>query len=393
MPFSQQDWQKILKLAETDGPRFGFPERRDRSVLLGSFNTLKLGDAGDGAKRWDFLQLVASRFDLLALQEIMDDLAGLNRLRSSLDGDVDIVVSDTTGAAPGDAGLRERLAFLFRPGSVARDELASDITYDRSRVVQKLFENFETWSQFFEDFKARVKKATDAGKRPPSLSERTQPAFLTFIRTPHCAAFRILGRSGAAPVPFLATNAHMLFGHAKAERRREFLALLEWLFLRSKAEARLFHPNLILLGDLNFDFAPGTQRALVEQTLRDLNQNQLSAADAARVNFPFAFVHPGRADVFRTNARRDETFDHIAFFVDPHEPRLPRTTENAQAGTGGPDGFDYGVVDFVDLIAQALDGKPFASLGEARQDAILGECKDSISDHMPIWTRIPIPGA
>jgi hypothetical protein len=392
MAFSESQWRDIFDLAESDGARFGFPERRDRSVLMGGFNTLKLGDASDGAKRWDFLQLLASRFDLLALQEVMDDLSGLNRLLDSLDGDVDVVVSDTTGAAPGDRGLRERLAFVFRPGRIARDELASDITYDRSRVTQKLFENFATWRDFFEDFERRVREAEETGRRRPSLSERTQPAFLTFIRTPHCAAFRILGRQGAAPIPFLATNAHMLFGNARSERRREFLALLEWLFERSKVDGRRFHPNMILLGDLNFDFDRGRERNLIEDSLRQLNNNQLSARDASRVNFPFAFVHPGRPGPFRTNARGDETFDHIAFFVDPDEPRLPRTTDNARAGQS-LDGFDYGVIDFVELFAEALHGADFNSLTGSQQDALFESCEDQVSDHMPIWTRLPIPGA
>lgn len=393
MSFTEAQWDTILDLTETDGGRFGLPERRDRSVLLGSFNTLKLGRDDDDAKRWDFLQRITSCFDLLAVQEVLDELAGLNRLRRSLDGDVDVVVSDTTGAAPGDRGLRERLAFLFRPGRVARDELASDITYDRSRVVAKLHENFQVWRGFFEDFERRVREAEERGTSPPSLSSRTQPAFLTFIRTPHCVAFRILGRQGVQGIPFLATNAHMLFGNAKSERRREFMSLLEWLFQRSRAEERIFHPNLILLGDLNFDFAPGRERELIEQTLRELNRNQLSASDAARVNFPFTFAHPDRGATIRTNARRDETFDHIAFFVDSNEARLPRTDDNAIAGARGPDGYDYGVFNFVELFAEALHGKAFDDISPAEQEGILDECRDRISDHMPIWVRIPIPGA
>ena len=45
MGFSQQEWSTAFSLIDNEGARFGFPERRNRSVIVGSFNTLKLGDA------------------------------------------------------------------------------------------------------------------------------------------------------------------------------------------------------------------------------------------------------------------------------------------------------------------------------------------------------------
>ena len=107
MGFTNQEWSHAFDLIDSDGLRFGFPERRNRSVLLGSFNTLKLGNRDDAERRWDFLTLVADRFDLLSLQEVMDNLDGLNRLVDSLDDDFRMLVSDTTGAARGRSGRGE----------------------------------------------------------------------------------------------------------------------------------------------------------------------------------------------------------------------------------------------------------------------------------------------
>jgi hypothetical protein len=392
--FTNAEWARIMAAVEADGARFGLPARRDRSVVIGTFNALKLGSAAETARRWEFLTLVASRFDLLGVQEVMDELAGLDRLRASLDAGYDVIVSDTTGAAPGEAGLRERLAFLYRTTRFERRELVSDITYDRSRVVENLFRNREAWQTFFDRFAADAALATAAGADPPSLAERAHPAFLTFIRTPHCAALRLRSRNGAAPVEFLAVNAHMLFGKAKSERREEFEALLEWLVLRARASNRALDKNMILLGDLNMDFQSSQNpRNVVEDRLRALNKGVLSDAQSARVNFPLLSPHPATSSFLRTNARSTETFDHIALFIDPSETGLPRVPANATAGRSGPDGYDYGVFNYVELIAQTLNGASFNTLSTAQKTSIIDRVNDEISDHMPAWVRIPVPGA
>lgn len=58
---------------------YGLPVRRTGSVVMTSFNTLKLGRGTNSAKWWDFLNAFLSRCDLIALQEVMDDLSGVRR--------------------------------------------------------------------------------------------------------------------------------------------------------------------------------------------------------------------------------------------------------------------------------------------------------------------------
>ena len=392
--FTDTQWQSIDKKLRHNPARFGLPIRRSGSVVLGSFNALKLGKARNSDKRWAFLTRFASRCDLLALQEVMDDLSGIRRLHAALGSSYELIVSDTTGAAPGDAGLRERLAYLYRPARVSLKELVSDITYDRSVVTNSLRQDIDLWTAFFKAIDDENEARRLQGKKPKSLSKFALPAFLTFIRTPHCASFSIKGKNGAAPIDFLGVNAHTLYGKSKEERTREFNALLEWLVKRAKSSDRMYFKNMIVMADLNMQFDDAdNQYSDIVKRLIDLESNLLTGQDAARVNFPFLDVHPSETALFHTNARNTETFDHVAFFIDKRETQLPLVTANVSAGEGGPNAYDYGVFNFPELFVQTLHDKPFDDLTAGQRNTLLSNAKADVSDHMPIWVRLPIPGA
>lgn len=392
--FSEQEWQAINKRLNQSPARYGCPIRRNDSVVIGSFNALKLGKDGDDRKRWDFLRRFVSRYDLLAIQEVMDDLSGVRRLEQAVGSSFRLIVSDTTGAIPGALGLRERLAFLYRPSRIELRELASDITYDRSVVISTLKQDIDVWKKFFKDFDDTNALRDQQGKDKLGLSDVEHPKFVTFIRTPHCASFSIKGRGGARPVDFLAVNAHLLYGQSEEERTREFFALLEWLVQRAKQSERMYYKNIILMGDLNMDFgSPDSRYSDIVRLLIELNSNLLTGQSAARVNFPFLNVHPDQTSLFSTNARRDETFDHVAFFIDKNETGLPLDDQNQQAGRGGSNDYDYGLFDFPELFAQAIYGKSFLQLDKTQIKSIYSKGKADVSDHVPIWVRIPIPGS
>ncbi len=58
------------------------------------------------------------------------------------------------------------------------------------------------------------------------------------------------------------------------------------------------------------------------------------------------------------------------------------------------DGYDYGVVDFASLFAEVRFGDSNVdNLTSAQQTQLYKACKDEVSDHMPIWVRLSIPGA
>jgi hypothetical protein len=139
--------------------------------------------------------------------------------------------------------------------------------------------------------------------------------------------------------------------------------------------------------------SPESRYSDIVKLLIELNSNLLTGSSAARVNFPFLDIHPDQSMLFNTNARKTETFDHVAFFIDKNETGLPQEDKNQQAGQDGPNAYDYGVFDFPELFAQALHGKSFYQLSKSQINKIFSSSKADVSDHMPIWVRIPVPGS
>ena len=161
--FSKSQWDKIIALAKKSPGKFGFPARRGGSVVIGTFNIRKLGELKKrSADSWKFLELMCKRFDLLAVQEVMDETEGVQHLKERMGRDTGLVISDVTGVFPGARGNAERLAFLFNKKRVSHTELASDITFDRSEIVRNLFENRKdyrkTWNKYEKDLKNWEKK-------------------------------------------------------------------------------------------------------------------------------------------------------------------------------------------------------------------------------------------
>lgn len=421
--FTPAEWTRINALLDADPVRYGFPARRDDSVVLSSFNIRKLGTLktkSDGAFR--LLARYVKATDLLAIQEIQDDLEALGFLKDLAGDRYGMAVSDVTGAIPGRDGLIERLGFFFRWDTVERTEVASDISYDRSAVQDNLLKfraefgaalearagevaDFEARKRAYDEARAarRRGEAVDLPSRPDMPAFKL-PQFLTFIRAPYCCSFKIRPLGAAEPYEFLAVNAHLLYGDASAqkdERRAEFFALLDWIYTRVKKRDRIYHLNFILLGDLNLDFDdPVEDRAEVETFIKQIDQEFLKSKKAARVNFPFFDAHPvhgeqwplpdGTPGPFRTNARLDQTYDQIGIFA--HDDRLPNHTANAQAGSV-EGGFDYGMFDFVRLFLDAMHGPDatIESLSSRDRSRFFAKFEHDFSDHMPIWIRLPKP--
>ncbi len=425
-PFDEDEWRRVNDLLDRREAGFGLPERREDSVVLASFNIRKLGTVGTKSPgAWEFLARFCGRCDLIAIQEVQDDLAGLNHLGDMLGPGYGMVASDITGGIAGKRAMVERLAYLFRWERVERTEVASDITIDRSAVLDTLYEeradfldafrkrvaDLDEWQRKVDEklapWRADVAAWGVAGRpgrkpakpRTPKKPPFVLPHFLTFIRTPHCVAFRVKAAPGAEPYAFLAVNAHLLYGDKskqKEEREMEFLGLIRWLVERARRADRLYHRNMILLGDLNLDFRKvDPRRAKIESDLKALNGGELRGRGRATVYFPFLDAHPSRARirpreraVFRSTARRTETYDQIAVFS--HDARLPRPRDKSRAGDA-PGGFDYGVFNFSDLFAEALHGKPLLDLTKEQRRALIARFEHDVSDHMPIWLRLPNP--
>lgn len=413
--FSTAEWQKIRALFDDEAERFGLPERRDESVLIASFNIRKLGGLKDSRGRpsrsreaWRFLGEICAHFDLVGIQEVMNDLGGIRFLRDLAGADdYGLAVSDATGGVPGAQGMMERLGFLFRWKRLRRTEMASDISYDRSAVEGNLLAHADAFAKAFtgrvkelKGIEAAYEAAVAAweadgkpGKKPKKKGAKPFPMehFLSFVRTPYCASFEVVGLGDAPPYKILAVAAHLLYGEGTekqqlTERQNEFFALVKWLMWRM-ANEDAYYRDMVLFGDLNLDFeAVDERRAAIEEFIKE--QDQSLKRRSGSVYFPFIDPHPGTNAVFRTNARANQTYDHVAFFG--HDERFPNHTHTELAHQT-PDGFDFGVFNFVDLFAEALHGKPLAGLTAAQRKALYAKFEHDVSDHMPIWVRLPRP--
>ena len=382
--FSPEEWRRIRQTLERNPDRYGLPKREYGSVLLASFNIRKLGSARNrNANTWDFLAQVCRSFDLLAVQEIMDDLGGLRRLMSLLGAEFHLVVSDQTGRFPGESGVGERLGFIYRRDVVERMEVTTDITYDRTKVLNTMADNYDAISGAMESYFKKLKAFEDGRRRTRPRIDL--PVFLTFIRQPFCTSFRIAGHPGTQPYEFMAVNAHLTFGR-KLDRELEFDALMDWINGRARANDRAYYPNFILLGDLNLDYDdPAADRERLNAHLKTFDN---ASGEEVNVNFPFLDPHPSRIKVFRTNARLRDTYDQIGIFS--RDQRLPTFTDNAAIvrTRAVP---DYGVFEFVNLFSEALLQEPFDRLAPGDQAGLVARFEHKVSDHMPLWIRLPLP--
>jgi hypothetical protein len=126
-------------------------------------------------------------------------------------------------------------------------------------------------------------------------------------------------------------------------------------------------------------------RPRIEEHIKTFNQQM---GKRANVNFPFLDVHPNYKSQFRTNARLSETFDQIGLFS--RDDRLPTYKDNATMGSElrGP---DYGIVNFVELFREALELPPVKEMTKAEQKSFFSKFEHEVSDHLPLWLRLPLP--
>ena len=408
--FTASEWGKIRATLNADPQRYGLPLRVYGSAVLASANVRKLGKISKRDRHtWQFFADVFRHFDLLAVQEVLEEMEGLRHLKQLMGDDFGMVVSDTTGSFPNEDGLAERLAFLFNWKIINRKEMVTDVTYDRSKVLQiigqhsaaidaavKQAELAKGYVRRKKAYEKRLRKfETEGGRRPkaPALAIK-MPVFVSFIRTPFAVMFETYGHPGTERYSFLAVNAHLFFGNYITDRRQEFDALLDWVMGRVQEGDAEESPDIVLLGDLNLDYDnPANDRNRILDRIRKLNR---AGGKDVNVYLPFLHPHPRRDDqqlmgrdgaVLKTNARLSETFDQIGFFS--RDPRL-KELDNKAAGLT-PRGPDFGVFDFVNLFSEALHGKAFGQLTRAQRMALIGRFEHKVSDHMPLWFRLPLP--
>ena len=197
------------------------PRRIDLNLLVGTWNIRGFGDvtkkwdsgSGDSPKR-DYRSLIniaeiIRRFDVVAVQEVKDNIRGLRYVLKLLGPEWGFILTDIT---VGQEGNEERMAFLFDTRRIKPSGLACEL------VV------------------------------PPEWLNRIEPDTLKtqFARTPYAVSFI----SGGQTV--ILVTLHVTWGETSADRIPELKGIAEWMAEWARREKSWGH-NFIVLGDFNID--------------------------------------------------------------------------------------------------------------------------------------------
>jgi len=210
--------QALRRYRDTE-PGRDIPRKRSDRLLLATWNIANLGDSGQPRDDRDnrLIAEMISWFDVVAVQEVKENVSGLRGVIANLPSTYETVFTDK-------AGNNERMAYIFDTGKVELLELAGEVA-----IPPKDHRHIKL----------------------PGITRK----FTGFDRNPYAVAFR----SGA--LRFTLVNAHLFFGSkstANVNRRAlETYAVGRWADLNRKS-ANAYTTDIVVLGDLNMPKAlPG----------------------------------------------------------------------------------------------------------------------------------------
>ena len=170
----------------------------DRNLLIATWNIRAFGDL---TEKWESTEEdtpkrdlhallciaeIISRFDVVAVQEVKDNLKALRHMLQVLGPDWGLCLTDVT---EGDPGNGERMAFLFDTRRVQLSGLACEIVVPQEQL----------------------------GRIEPGALNRQ------FARTPYAVSFR------SGDKTFILITLHVIYGESEEERVPELRAIAEWL--------------------------------------------------------------------------------------------------------------------------------------------------------------------
>ena len=226
----------------------------DPTLLLATWNIREFGGTKSGGRDREalfYLAEIISHFDMVAVQEVRDNLDALDELINILGTWWKYLVSDVSLGAQGN---KERHAYIYDTRKITFGGMAGELV-------------------------------------PPGLKDGgTLRSDFTFARTPYIAGFR------AGWFKFTICTQHFFYGEAKADdpqRLKEAETVVDLLNLRVKSKDSWGY-NTILLGDFNIF-------STKDKTLEAIEKKK--------------FKIPTSLKGIYTNANQDKPFDQIAFLA------------------------------------------------------------------------------
>jgi len=235
---------------------------REKTLVLGTWNIRNFDDNrfGHGPRtREDYYYIaeIISHFDVLAVQEVCDDLTPLERVMGILGSSYDYIITDLT---EGRSGNSERLGFIYDKHKVSFQGVAGELVLDNTSVIMH----------------------EEKGRQ--------------FSRTPFMCEFQ----SGWFKFAF--STVHIYFGSDSGEkyelRVKEIDAVAKFIKKRAQRDAKKIGSkslNHVLVGDFNIK-EPGSDgyNALKEKGFTVFDNNIGSNKDQTRFYDQISFLpNPG----------------------------------------------------------------------------------------------------
>lgn len=221
-------------------------KRKDSSILLATWNIRDLGAKkfnpdGRMKESLHYLAEVASCFDLIALQEVNEEIKDFEALVAMLGGSWDYILTDMTEGTPGNG---ERMAYLYNRDRVWFRKIAGEIVLPKGQLIVPT----QAVKPPAEITPAEAALVPDPPKTDPAAMEGQQ-----FARTPFLVAFQ------AGWFKFNLCTVHIYYGKDTGAKLRqrigEIKALVAFFAKRQDRENKGIRPqaaeNYVLLGDFN----------------------------------------------------------------------------------------------------------------------------------------------
>ena len=328
---------RLLALKDAmEGPD-EIPAKSEDMLLLATWNIREFDSAAYGERSIEPLYYIAeilSHFDLIAIQEVREDLQALERVRAILGAWWKYIATDVT---EGTQGNRERMAFLYDSRKVRFGGVAGEVVIP---PIEK---------------RSKGKKTIyDPSKQ--------------LYRTPFLCGFK------AGWAKFMLCTLHIVFGKDTAEdpnRIEEIKQIADFLAKRSEEETS-WSQNIILLGDFNI-YDP-----------KDITMTQI-------LNAGFTVPQELQSVPHTNTGKKKRHYDQIAF---RQHAKVFETTGK----TGVFDFFNivYRQEDEETYVDAMGDAYFTTSKGKDRSRAKKSQYfktywrTHQMSDHLPMWIQLKI---
>ncbi len=317
------------------------------------FDSNKFGNGPRMKESFFYIAEVISAFDVVAIQEVNEDLYAFKKLMYVLGAEWDYIMTDVT---EGSSGNGERMAYVFNTNRVRFEKIAGEIVLSDRSLVE--------------------------GEKQ-------------FARTPYMVAFK------SGWFNFKLCTVHIYFGAASGAKLKRRIAEIEKIAQALSKKAKKSDENLIVLGDFNIDSPEHkTMQALenngfkipdsIKKKPRATNMFQTKHYDQIAYNDRSKSIEfadnensAGVYNFFNKVFATRQFKDYQQTIIDLYETKVSRTTEK---------------------LLEATDPEKIEKLSKSRNEMIeflqdeVAQKKFyktkwrtfQMSDHLPMWTELRI---